>query len=201
MGRYISYVGTREGWLYLAVILDLHSRRAIGWAVSNRMKRDLAIRALKMAVALRSPPKGCIHHTDRGGQGGFKPSSQRLVYISSQDFVQCFSGCFPARRFAGAAIWGVGNCIQFISTVLAEICAFWKVLAQQPVGIFIAPTLPRIARQAILHAKTAERGFEGHRSRYLSQYLTSVSRVAPFPPLGPKLAICADVRADVVWFW
>lgn len=64
----ISYVWTREGWLYLAVILDLHSRRVIGWAVSNRMKRDLAIRALKMAVALRQPPKGCIHHTDRGSQ-------------------------------------------------------------------------------------------------------------------------------------
>ena len=48
----ISYVWTREGWLYLAVILDLHSRRVIGWAVSNRMKRDLAIRALKPLGAL-----------------------------------------------------------------------------------------------------------------------------------------------------
>ncbi|MEP3330168.1 IS3 family transposase [Sedimentitalea sp.] len=64
----ISYVWIQEGWLYLAVILDLHSRRAIGWAVSNRMKRDLAIRALKMAIAFRSPPTGCIHHTDRGSQ-------------------------------------------------------------------------------------------------------------------------------------
>ena len=67
----ISYIWTREGWLYLAVILDLHSRPSpvvlepmannwfdIGWAVSNRMKRDLAIRALKMAIALRSPPQG-----------------------------------------------------------------------------------------------------------------------------------------------
>ena len=64
----ISYIWTREGWLYLAVILDLHSRRVIGWAVSNRMKRDLAIRALKMAIALRSPPPGCIFHSDRGSQ-------------------------------------------------------------------------------------------------------------------------------------
>lgn len=64
----ISYVWTREGWLYLAVIPDLHSRRVIGWTVGNRMKRDLAIRALKMAIALRQPPKGCIHHTDRGSQ-------------------------------------------------------------------------------------------------------------------------------------
>ncbi len=64
----ISYVWTREGWLYLAVILDLYSRRVIGWAVSNRMKRDLTMRALNMAIALRSPPKGCVHHTDRGSQ-------------------------------------------------------------------------------------------------------------------------------------
>ncbi|QIZ79223.1 IS3 family transposase [Thalassovita gelatinovora] len=64
----ISYIWTREGWLYLAVILDLHSRRIIGWAVSNRMKRDLAIRALKMAIAFRAPPKGCIFHSDRGSQ-------------------------------------------------------------------------------------------------------------------------------------
>ena len=62
----ISYIWTGEGWLYLAVILDLYSRRVIGWAVSNRMKRDLAIRALDMAVALRQPPEYCIHHTDRG---------------------------------------------------------------------------------------------------------------------------------------
>jgi putative transposase len=64
----ITYIWTSEGWLYLAVILDLYSRRVIGWAVSNRMKRDLAIRALDMAVALRQPPKSCIHHTDRGSQ-------------------------------------------------------------------------------------------------------------------------------------
>ncbi len=64
----ISYIWTREGWLYLAVMIDLHSRRIIGWAVSNRLKRDLAIRALDMAVALRKPPPGCIHHTDRGSQ-------------------------------------------------------------------------------------------------------------------------------------
>jgi len=64
----ITYIWTSEGWLYLAVILDLYSRRVIGWAVSNRMKRYLAIRALDMAVALRQAPKDCIHHTDRGSQ-------------------------------------------------------------------------------------------------------------------------------------
>ena len=50
----ITYIWTSEGWLYLAVILDLHSRRMVGWAVSDRMKKDLAIRALDMAVACAS---------------------------------------------------------------------------------------------------------------------------------------------------
>ena len=58
----------REGWLYLAVILNLHSWRGIGWAVRNRMNRDLAIRVLKMVITFRSPPKDCIHHTARGSQ-------------------------------------------------------------------------------------------------------------------------------------
>ena len=64
----ISYIWTAEGWLYLAVMIDLHSRRVIGWAVSNRLKRDLALQALDRAAALRNPPPGCIHHTDRGSQ-------------------------------------------------------------------------------------------------------------------------------------
>ncbi|WP_165571284.1 DDE-type integrase/transposase/recombinase, partial [Paracoccus nototheniae] len=64
----ITYVWTREGWVYLAVIIDLFSRRVVGWAISNRMKQDLALRALNMVIAIRRPPQGCIHHTDRGSQ-------------------------------------------------------------------------------------------------------------------------------------
>ena len=51
--NYITYIWTLEGWLYLAVILDLHSRHVVGWAVSDRMKKDLAIRALETAARLR----------------------------------------------------------------------------------------------------------------------------------------------------
>lgn len=64
----ITSVWTREGWVYLSVIIDLYSRRVIGRAISNRMKQDLAIRTLNMAVALRRPPQGCIHHADRCAQ-------------------------------------------------------------------------------------------------------------------------------------
>lgn len=59
-------------------MIDLHSRRVIGWAVSNRLKRDLAIRALDMAIALRRPPPECVHHTDRGSQYCSHENQKRL---------------------------------------------------------------------------------------------------------------------------
>ena len=57
-----------EGWLYLAVILDLYSRRVIGWALSTRMTQDLAIAALDRALFERNPEAGLLHHSDRGSQ-------------------------------------------------------------------------------------------------------------------------------------
>ena len=64
----ISYVWTAEGWLYLAIVLDLFSRKIVGWHLSDRMKRGLAIDALRRAIALRQPPAGLIHHSDPGSQ-------------------------------------------------------------------------------------------------------------------------------------
>ena len=64
----ISYVWTAEGWLYLAIVLDLFSRRIVGWATSDRLHRDLALNALRRAIALRDPPPGLIHHSNRGSQ-------------------------------------------------------------------------------------------------------------------------------------
>ncbi|AVM72908.1 Integrase core domain protein [Magnetospirillum gryphiswaldense MSR-1] len=67
-GADISYIWTAEGWLYLAIVVDLFSRRIVGWATSDRMKKDLALTALKRALVLRQPPQGVIHHSDRGSQ-------------------------------------------------------------------------------------------------------------------------------------
>ena len=67
-GADISYVWTREGWLYLAVIIDLFARRVVGWAVSDRLHRDLALAALSKALLTRRPSSGLIHHSDRGSQ-------------------------------------------------------------------------------------------------------------------------------------
>jgi len=64
----ITYIPTREGWLYLAVVLDAYSRKVVGYAVSERLTAQLALEALQMAVATRKPPAGCIHHSDQGVQ-------------------------------------------------------------------------------------------------------------------------------------
>jgi putative transposase len=67
-GTDITYLWTQEGWIYLAVVIDLYSRRVVGWAIDRRMKKALVIRALLMAINLRKPPPGLIHHSDRGSQ-------------------------------------------------------------------------------------------------------------------------------------
>jgi transposase InsO family protein len=64
----ITYIPTQEGWLYLAVILDLYNRGIVGWAKSERMTSDLTISAMKMAIRERRPGGGLIHHSDQGSQ-------------------------------------------------------------------------------------------------------------------------------------
>jgi transposase InsO family protein len=64
----MTYLWTAQGWLYLAVIIDLFSRRIVGWSMSERIDRKLALDALRMALAQRRPQPGLIHHSDRGSQ-------------------------------------------------------------------------------------------------------------------------------------
>ena len=64
----ITYLPTREGWLYLAVLLDAHSRRVVGWAMADHLRTELALDALQMALGARRPQPGLVHHTDRGCQ-------------------------------------------------------------------------------------------------------------------------------------
>jgi putative transposase len=64
----ITYIDTMEGWLYLCTIIDLFSRRVVGWSMASHLRAELAIDALDMAVLHRNPPKGLIFHSDRGIQ-------------------------------------------------------------------------------------------------------------------------------------
>ncbi len=129
----ISYVWTREGgagqgsgdvkhrwkagagWFYLAVVIDLFSRRIIGWAVGDRLHRDLALAALRKALVMRRPPEGLIHHSDRGSQRGFNRSSQRCAnggvrWISRSGA----RGSAPGRHYGlrGDRRLPIGKCVN-----------------------------------------------------------------------------------------
>ena len=64
----ITYIWTGQGWLYLAVVIDLFSRRIVGWSMAPSLERTLVVDALQMAIAARNPAEGLIHHSDRGSQ-------------------------------------------------------------------------------------------------------------------------------------
>jgi putative transposase len=86
----LTEIATREGKLYLAVVVDAFSRRCVGWAMAEHMRAELVVEALEMAIWQRRPDPGLVHHSDRGGQGGFTRSSQhRFVRarIGARDLV------------------------------------------------------------------------------------------------------------------
>ena len=74
----ITYIWTREGWMYLAAVLDLGTRKIVGWSMKERMKEDLVLDALDMAFKRQKPPRGLMHHSDQGSQYAGHAYAQRL---------------------------------------------------------------------------------------------------------------------------
>jgi len=110
----MSYIWTKEGWLYLAIVMDLYSRRIVGWSAGPRMKTALPLEALNRAIALRRPPPGLMHHSDRGSQYCAYEYRDRLSDI----------GAVPSMS-------GKGNCYDnavvetFFKTLKSELV--WRV--------------------------------------------------------------------------
>jgi putative transposase len=106
----VTFVPTAEGWLYLAAVLDLYSRRIIGWAMSATQDTDLVVHALQMAIGRRLPGAGTLHHSDRARQYG----SAR------------YRGVLDAKHFT-VSMSGIGNCYDnapmesFFGTLKAEL--------------------------------------------------------------------------------
>lgn len=109
----LTYVSTAQGWLYLAVVLDVGSRRIVGWSMASRMTSDLTLAALDMAVQHRQPPRGLLHHSDRGQQyscnlyldllekHGFRPSFSRLGDCWDNAVVESFFRSLKVERLYG----------------------------------------------------------------------------------------------------
>ena len=100
----ITYIPTREGWLYLAVVMDLFSRRIVGWSMSASLQATIVLDAMRMAVAARNPQGGLLHHSDRGSQYACEDFQQLLddhgITCSMSRRGNCYDNA-PTESFFG----------------------------------------------------------------------------------------------------
>ncbi len=106
----ITYIATREGWLYLAVLLDLYSRRVVGWSMSHEMSAPLVVNAFTMAVGRRRPPSEILLHSDRG--------SQYASALFQTAMAQCGFICSMSRK---ANCWDNAVVESFNATIKTEL--------------------------------------------------------------------------------
>ena len=99
----VTYLKTGEGWMYLAIVMDLFSRHIVGWHISKRMTTDLVCKAMMMAYNLRQPPKGLVFHSDRGSQYTSKRYRKLLdnygIRASMGDVGACWDNAVVERFF------------------------------------------------------------------------------------------------------
>jgi putative transposase len=111
----ITYIVTAEGWMYLCVVLDLYSRRVVGWSMGTGLGKDLAVRALLMAMIRRRPPRGIVLHTDRGVQycaGAFRElAAERGIVQSMSRKGDCWDNACAETFFASLKTELIGSCI------------------------------------------------------------------------------------------
>ena len=136
----ITYVRTWEGWLYVATVIDVHSRRVIGWSCATHMRAELPLDALQMAIGQRRPPPGLIHHSDRGSQYA---SRKYRKLLAKHGIVQSMS-----RR---------GNCYD---NALAE--SFFGTLKTELVHRYAWPTRRRAAEAISKWIATYYNSQRGH---------------------------------------
>ena len=98
----ITYVWTFEGWLYVAVIIDLFSRQVVGWAIADHMRTTLCVKALQMAFWRRKPAPGLLHHSDRGSQYASHEYRSHLSVMKMDQSMSRKGNCWdnsPTERF------------------------------------------------------------------------------------------------------
>ena len=101
----ITYVWTKEGWLYLAVVIDLFSRQVVGWSMKDRMRTNLIMDALRMAIWRRQPGKGLLFHSDRGSQYCSKKFQKMLSHNKMKSSMSRKGNCWDnsvAESFFGS---------------------------------------------------------------------------------------------------
>jgi putative transposase len=121
-----TYIDTAEGWLYLAIVLDLFSRKVVGWAMAEHMNTALVEIALRMALHVRQPPANLLHHSDQGSQYTSAAYESRLVEAKIQMSMSRVGNCYDnavAESFFGTL---KAECVtsQFATHALARTAIF-----------------------------------------------------------------------------
>lgn len=125
----ITYIWTLQGWVYLAVVIDLYSRRVVGWHLDRSMETALVNRALMMAINLRNPNKGLLHHSDRGSQYAShayqKLLRQHSMVCSMSRKGNCWDNA-PTERFFSSLKreWLTGNIYPTKESAVADVRAY-----------------------------------------------------------------------------
>jgi putative transposase len=137
----ITYVHTREGFLYLAFILDVYSRKVVGWAMATHLKTELVVNALEMALWRRKPDTGLIHHTDRGSQYTALSFGKRLEE----------AGIVPSMGRAGSAL---DNAISesFAASLKCELLHRQRFLSREAAKTAIFDYIEGFYNRARLHS-------------------------------------------------
>lgn len=152
-----TYLPTSDGWLYLAVVLDLYSRRVVGWSLSQRMTKDLVIKALRLAVGRRDTEAGLIFHSDRGSQYA---SADYQRVLKAHGFA-----CSMSRR---GNCWDNAVAESFFATLETELMDDLVGANREAVGQAVFDYIERYYNRRRLHSALGYQTPVGYESRAMT---------------------------------
>lgn len=120
----ISYVWTLEGWMYVAVVMDLYSRQIVGWSIADHMRTSLCTKALRMAYGRKKPLPGLLHHSDRGSQYASYEYREQLSSMCIEQSMSRKGNCWdnaPTERFFRSMKYESLNYQRFATKALAKL--------------------------------------------------------------------------------
>lgn len=153
----ITYLPTAVGWVYLAVLLDLYSRKVVGWALANHMQTELCLMAWAQAVATRAPEPGLVHHTDRGSQytsAAYQQALERVGAVPSMSrkgdcwdnaVAESFFGTLEQELVGQSEPWATEN--EARQAVSGYIHGFYNSIRRHSSLDYVAPVAFEAARR------------------------------------------------------
>jgi putative transposase len=120
----MTYVWTLQGWVYVAIVMDLHSRQIVGWAIDDHMRTSLCIKALQMAYGRRQPASGLLHHSDRGAQYAGHEYKEQLQKMNMEQSMSRKGNCWdnaPTERFFRSMKYESLNYERFATKAMAKL--------------------------------------------------------------------------------